>query len=104
MWGSASRQARSTRATASAAAWSSRASTRFQFGGASTRSSPGFRPSFPDSRPVIGRSRDDGRVFYAFGHGHHGLTQAAATAEIVAALVAGRTPPIDAAPYSPARF
>lgn len=64
----------------------------------------GFRPSFPDSRPVIGRSRDDGRVFYAFGHGHHGLTQAAATAEIVAALVAGRTPPIDAAPYSPARF
>ena len=64
----------------------------------------GFRPSFPDSRPVVGRSSADPRVFYAFGHGHHGLTQAAATAEIVAALIAGRKPPIDAGPYSPQRF
>ncbi|MBI1246066.1 MAG: FAD-dependent oxidoreductase [Alphaproteobacteria bacterium] len=64
----------------------------------------GFRPSLPDSRPVIGRARGDARVFYAFGHGHHGLTQAAATAEVIAALIADRAPPIDAALFSPTRF
>lgn len=64
----------------------------------------GFRPSTPDSLPVIGRSRDDTRVVHAFGHGHYGLTQAAATAEIVAALMAGRSPSIDLRPFSPQRF
>ena len=43
-----------------------------------------FRPSLPDSLPAIGAARDDARVFYAFGHGHLGLTQSAATAQIVA--------------------
>lgn len=64
----------------------------------------GFRPSIPDSLPVIGRSRDDTRVIHAFGHGHYGLTQAAATAEIVAALVAGRPSPVDPTPFSAQRF
>ena len=39
----------------------------------------GFRPSLPDSLPVVGRSRDHADVVYAFGHGHLGLTQSAAT-------------------------
>ncbi|WP_181702922.1 NAD(P)/FAD-dependent oxidoreductase [Chthonobacter albigriseus] len=64
----------------------------------------GFRPSIPDSLPVIGPSRASPHVVHAFGHGHYGLTQAAVTADIVAALVAGRTPPVDPAPYSPRRF
>ncbi len=64
----------------------------------------GFRPSIPDSLPVIGPSTKDPRIVHAFGHGHYGLTQAAATAEIVAALLAGRATPIDAAPYSVTRF
>lgn len=64
----------------------------------------GFRPSTPDSLPVIGPAGADGRIVHAYGHGHYGLTQAAATAEIVAALIAGRTPPIDLAPYSVQRF
>lgn len=64
----------------------------------------GCRPSLPDSLPVIGRSARSANVVYAFGHAHHGLTQAAATAEIVAALIGGRTPPIDVAPYQAARF
>lgn len=64
----------------------------------------GFRPSIPDSLPVIGRSRASERVVYAFGHGHYGLTQSAATGRIVADLVAGRTPPIDLSRFSPARF
>ncbi|MCP8940439.1 FAD-dependent oxidoreductase [Alsobacter sp. SYSU M60028] len=64
----------------------------------------GFRPSIPDSLPVIGRSRAAPHVLYAFGHGHYGLTQSAATARIVAALAAGREPPIDLARFSPHRF
>lgn len=64
----------------------------------------GFRPSLPDSLPAIGTATADGRVVYAFGHGHLGLTQAAATARLVADLVAGRKPPLDLAPFSPQRF
>lgn len=46
----------------------------------------GYRPSMPDSLPVIRRARRCERVIYAFGHGHLGLTQSAGTAERVAAL------------------
>ncbi|WP_406854036.1 FAD-dependent oxidoreductase [Alsobacter sp. KACC 23698] len=64
----------------------------------------GFRPSIPDSLPVIGRARATADVIYAFGHGHYGLTQSAATGALVADLVAGRTPQIDLARFSPQRF
>jgi D-amino-acid dehydrogenase len=64
----------------------------------------GFRPSLPDSLPVIGRSTASADVIYAFGHGHLGLTQAAATGRLVADLVAGRRPAIGLAPFSPRRF
>ncbi|WXL24470.1 FAD-dependent oxidoreductase [Ectopseudomonas mendocina] len=45
----------------------------------------GFRPSLPDSLPVID-SCCDGKVLLAFGHQHLGLTQAAYTAELIARL------------------
>lgn len=64
----------------------------------------GFRPSLPDSLPAIGAAPADPRVLYAFGHGHLGLTQSAATAEIIAALVQGQPPPLDLRPFDPARF
>ncbi len=64
----------------------------------------GFRPSMPDSLPVISRSPKDARVLYAFGHGHLGLTQSAGTAELVAALVGGRPAPIDIDAFSAVRF
>ena len=64
----------------------------------------GFRPSLPDTLPAIGPSERDDRVVYAFGHGHLGLTQAAATARLVADLVFARPPAIDLAPYRPQRF
>ncbi|MFC3284061.1 NAD(P)/FAD-dependent oxidoreductase [Litchfieldella rifensis] len=43
----------------------------------------GFRPSLPDSLPVIDRVGPQGRVWLAFGHHHLGLTQAAITARLV---------------------
>lgn len=64
----------------------------------------GFRPSLPDTLPAIGRAARDARVLYAFGHGHLGLTQAAATAEVIAALLTRSAPPIDLAPFAPGRF
>jgi D-amino-acid dehydrogenase len=45
----------------------------------------GFRPSLPDSLPVIDRVCE-GKVLLAFGHQHLGLTQAAVTAEMVGRL------------------
>ncbi|MDQ0654180.1 NAD(P)/FAD-dependent oxidoreductase [Pseudomonas cedrina] len=48
----------------------------------------GFRPSLPDSLPVIDRVCD-GKVLLAFGHQHLGLTQAAVTAEWVGELANG---------------
>jgi D-amino-acid dehydrogenase len=43
-------------------------------------------------------------VIHAFGHAHHGLTQAAATGEIVADLIAGRPSATDLSPFSIGRF
>jgi D-amino-acid dehydrogenase len=64
----------------------------------------GYRPSMPDSVPVIGTSPKHPFVFYAFGHGHLGLTQAAATARLVRDLVLGREAAIDLKPFSVQRF
>ncbi len=64
----------------------------------------GFRPSLPDSLPAIGRARATGRVVYAFGHGHLGLTQSAGTARLVADLITGQRPAIDISSFSPQRF
>ena len=64
----------------------------------------GHRPATPDSLPVIGRSSVHPGVFYAFGHGHLGLTQAATTGRLVADLIHDRPPLIDLSPYSIARF
>ncbi|MDX8499697.1 FAD-dependent oxidoreductase [Mesorhizobium sp. VK4C] len=64
----------------------------------------GFRPSLPDSRPVIGRSSRSPGVIHAFGHGHLGLTLAPITARLVADLVAGRGDPARVAPFAADRF
>ena len=64
----------------------------------------GHRPATPDSLPVIGASPRHPNVFYAFGHGHLGLTQAATTARLIADLICGKPPAISLAPYTIARF
>ncbi|MCB4770113.1 FAD-binding oxidoreductase [Ancylobacter sp. Lp-2] len=64
----------------------------------------GHRPTTADSLPVIGRSptRDD--VFYAFGHGHTGLTFGPTTGRLIAELVAGRPTSVDVTPFAIQRF
>jgi D-amino-acid dehydrogenase len=64
----------------------------------------GHRPSLPDSMPVLGRSARFANAFFAFGHGHVGLTAAAPSADIIASLVANEAPFMDIAPFSAKRF
>lgn len=58
----------------------------------------GHRPVLPDSKPVIARSPHFHRVFFAFGHGHLGLTLSAITGRAISDLVAERScdVPLDA--------
>jgi glycine/D-amino acid oxidase-like deaminating enzyme len=64
----------------------------------------GFRPSFPDTLPALGPVAARPGLHLAFGHGHYGMTAGPPSGRLVAALVTGRTPPIDPKPYSSARF
>lgn len=64
----------------------------------------GFRPSMPDSMPVIGPSPRHRNAIFAFGHGHCGLSLAARTGALVSTVLAGRDPEIDMSPYRPDRF
>ncbi len=72
--------------------------------GARTSDWLGFRPSMPDSLPVLGPVPGRRGVWLNFGHGHLGLTLAALCGRITADLVGGRDPGLDLAPFSAARF
>ena len=62
-------------------------------GASFTRVRVGFRPSTPDSRPIVGASeRLDGLV-YATGHYRNGVLLAPLTGELVARVVAGEDDP-----------
>jgi glycine/D-amino acid oxidase-like deaminating enzyme len=50
----------------------------------------GFRPSLPDSLPVIGPATAEGDVVMAFGHSHYGMSGAPGTARIVDDILHGR--------------
>ena len=64
----------------------------------------GHRPSMPDSLPVISRSSRFPRAFFAFGHGHLGLSLGAVTGRLVADLLQDRPTEIDATPFRADRF
>jgi D-amino-acid dehydrogenase len=69
-----------------------------------TREWLGYRPSTPDSLPVIGQSPRSHAVYYAFGHQHLGLTLGPITGRLIASIVGGRQPEFDLAPYRIERF
>lgn len=72
--------------------------------GAPSRSWMGFRPSIPDSLPVIGPGRAGPAILHAYGHGHIGLTLAPATARRISAMLAGGGLDGLSAALSPHRF
>jgi glycine/D-amino acid oxidase-like deaminating enzyme len=63
----------------------------------------GFRPATPDKLPLIGAWKPVPGLWIAAGHEGLGITTALGTATVLADLVAGRQPPIDAQPFSPMR-
>jgi D-hydroxyproline dehydrogenase len=64
----------------------------------------GSRPTLPDYLPALGRSRAASNLLYAFGHQHLGVTLAAITSELVAALATGSPPSVALAPFDLKRF
>ncbi len=63
----------------------------------------GFRPATPDKLPLIGPVPGLEGVYLATGHEGLGITTSLATAELIAAHVLHRTPPIPAEAYLPSR-
>jgi D-amino-acid dehydrogenase len=63
----------------------------------------GFRPSMPDSLPVISGVPGNERAFIACGHGHLGMTFGAVTGLMIRDLVLGKGAS-EAAPFTATRF
>ena len=64
----------------------------------------GFRPTLPDSLPVIGPSTKNKNIIYAFGHQHIGWTLGAVTGKIINSICNDRVPNINIEPFSPSRL
>jgi glycine/D-amino acid oxidase-like deaminating enzyme len=63
----------------------------------------GLRPMTPDGMPMVGRAGPEG-LFIHGGHGSIGMMTAPATADWLAELVLGGSPPAELGSLSPARF
>lgn len=64
----------------------------------------GFRPFAPDRLPVLGPAPDCANLWFATGLGASGLTLGPYAGLVAAGLATGTPPPLDIAPYDPARF
>jgi D-amino-acid dehydrogenase len=64
----------------------------------------GWRPMTQDSLPIIDRSPKYENVWIAAGHNMLGVSMAPATGRLVAEMVEGRRPFLDASPYRVGRF
>jgi glycine/D-amino acid oxidase-like deaminating enzyme len=64
----------------------------------------GFRPATTDKLPLIGRWEATAGLWIAAGHEGLGITSSLGTARLLADLVVGRKPAIDATPFSPMRL
>jgi D-amino-acid dehydrogenase len=72
--------------------------------GARVRYWMGFRPSTPDSLPILGPAPGRPGLHFVFGHGHFGMTGGPPSGRIVARLIAGQAPGLDPTPYAVQRF
>jgi D-amino-acid dehydrogenase len=64
----------------------------------------GFRPSLPDSLPVIGQAPKHSNIFLALGHQHLGLTLGAITSKLIGQVMTGQKTDIDISPFTISRF
>jgi len=64
----------------------------------------GFRPSTPDSLPILGAVADRPGLFLAVGHGHFGMTGGPPSGRLVSRLVNKEPTGLDVATYGPQRF
>jgi len=64
----------------------------------------GFRPSTPDSLPILGPAQGHAGLHFVFGHGHFGMTGGPPSGRLVARLIIGQAPGIDPEPYLARRF
>jgi D-amino-acid dehydrogenase len=64
----------------------------------------GFRPSTPDSLPILGDAPGRPGLHFVFGHGHFGMTGGPPSGRLVARLIMGQATGIDPVPYSARRF
>lgn len=64
----------------------------------------GWRPMSCDDVPIVGRAPGHERLWLSTGHGMMGIGMSSGSAQLLADLVAGRSPAVDPAPYAPARF
>ena len=64
----------------------------------------GFRPTLPDSLPIIGESKKCKNVYYAFGHQHLGLSLAAVTGKVMRSLIEKKPTNIKTDSLNPYRF
>ena len=64
----------------------------------------GWRPMSRDDIPLIGRAPGHKRLWLATGHGMMGVGMSAGTGQMLADLMAGRTPAVQPSAFDPARF
>lgn len=64
----------------------------------------GFRPSLPDSLPVICQAPKHKNIFCALGHQHLGLTQGAITGKLIGQIIVDEKTDIDITPFCLSRF
>lgn len=64
----------------------------------------GFRPSLPDSLPVMDRSKTHDNVYFAFGHQHLGLTWGGISGRLMSQLITHKPTDLDMTPYRIDRF
>jgi len=64
----------------------------------------GFRPSTPDSLPILGAAPGLPGLYLALGHGHFGMTGGPPSGKLIARLIMGDRSEIDTSQYAPIRF
>lgn len=64
----------------------------------------GCRPCMPDMLPIISQAPRHKGLWFAFGHGHHGLTLGPITGRLLAEMITGERLIINPMPFRASRF